>query len=76
MCEHVSIQPIFVHTGRHYDEKLSDVFFRQMGIPTPDFNLKVGSGSHAWQTAEILKRIEPLLIEQKPKLTWSLSSGM
>jgi len=48
MCKHVSIQPIFVHTGRHYDEKLSDVFFRQMGIPTPDFNLEVGSGSHAW----------------------------
>jgi len=71
MCEmgkHVSIQPILLHTGQHYDEKLSDVFFRQMGIPTPDFNLEVGSGSHAWQTAEILKRIEPLLVENKPDL--------
>jgi UDP-N-acetylglucosamine 2-epimerase (non-hydrolysing) len=68
MCKHASIQPILVHTGQHYDEKLSDVFFRQMGIPSPDFNLEVGSGSHAWQTAEILKRIEPLLIEQKPDL--------
>jgi UDP-N-acetylglucosamine 2-epimerase (non-hydrolysing) len=68
MCNHASIQPILVHTGQHYDEKLSDVFFRQMGIPSPDFNLEVGSGSHAWQTAEILKRIEPLLIEQKPDL--------
>jgi UDP-N-acetylglucosamine 2-epimerase (non-hydrolysing) len=68
MCKHVSIQPILVHTGQHYDEKLSDLFFRQMGIPSPDFNLEVGSGSHAWQTAEILKRIEPLLIEQKPDL--------
>src|SRR5215472_11843519 len=66
MGKHASIQPILVHTGQHYDEKLSHVFFRQMGIPTPDFNLEVGSGSHAWQTAEILKRIEPLLIEQKP----------
>jgi UDP-N-acetylglucosamine 2-epimerase (non-hydrolysing) len=68
MCKHSSIKPILVHTGQHYDEKLSDVFFRQMGIPSPEFNLEVGSGSHAWQTAEILKRIEPLLIEQKPDL--------
>lgn len=68
MRKHPSIQPVLVHTGQHYDEKLSDVFFRQMAIPAPDFNLEVGSGSHAWQTAEILKRIEPLLTEQKPDL--------
>lgn len=68
MRKHASIRPILVHTGQHYDEKLSDVFFRQMGIPKPDFNLEVGSGSHAWQTAEILKRIEPLLVEKKPDL--------
>jgi len=68
MRKHASIQPVLVHTGQHYDEKLSDVFFHQMGIPSPDFNLGVGSGSHAWQTAEILKRIELLLIEQKPDL--------
>lgn len=68
MRKHSSIRPVLVHTGQHYDEKLSEVFFRQMGIPAPDFNLEVGSGSHAWQTAEILKRIEPLLIEQKPGL--------
>jgi len=68
MRKHASIQPILVHTGQHYGEELSDVFFRQMGIKLPDFNLEVGSGSHAWQTAEILKRIEPLLIEQKPDL--------
>jgi UDP-N-acetylglucosamine 2-epimerase (non-hydrolysing) len=68
MCRCASIQPALVHTGQHYDEQLSNVFFRQMGIPTPDFNLEVGSGSHAWQTAEILKRIEPLLLENKPDL--------
>jgi UDP-N-acetylglucosamine 2-epimerase (non-hydrolysing) len=62
------IEPILVHTGQHYDDELSDIFFRQMGIPEPQFNLNVGSGSHAVQTAEILKRIEPLLIEQKPEL--------
>lgn len=60
------IDPILVHTGQHYDEKLSDIFFRQMGIPTPNVNLEVGSGSHAFQTAEVLKRMEPVLIEYKP----------
>lgn len=62
------MQPLLVHTGQHYDEKLSDVFFRQMGIPEPDVNLGVGSGSHAWQTAEVLKKIEPVLLEQRPDL--------
>ena len=59
---------MLVHTGQHYDKKLSEVFFAQMGIPEPDFNLDVGSGSQAAQTAEILKRIEPVLLEQKPDL--------
>ncbi|MGB2641010.1 MAG: UDP-N-acetylglucosamine 2-epimerase, partial [Candidatus Acidiferrum sp.] len=40
------LDPILVHTGQHYDESLSDIFFRQMGIPTPHVNLEVGSGSH------------------------------
>src|SRR5882724_9076334 len=62
------IEPILVHTGQHYDEKLSDIFFRQMGIPAPHLNLEVGSGSHASQTAEILKRTEPVLLEYKPDL--------
>ncbi len=66
MRSHPEIEAILVHTGQHYDEKLSDVFFRQMGIPEPDVNLEVGSGSHAWQTAEILRKIEPVLIERKP----------
>src|SRR5580704_8175875 len=68
MQRHPEIEPILVHTGQHYDEALSDIFFRQMGIPTPDVNLEVGSGSHAAQTAEVLKRIEPILIESKPDL--------
>jgi len=66
MRRHPGIEPILVHTGQHYDDALSDVFFRQMRIPAPDINLEVGSGSHATQTAEILKRIEPVLIERKP----------
>jgi len=68
MREHPEIQPLLVHTGQHYDEKLSDIFFRQMAIPEPDVNLEVGSGSQAFQTAEILKRIEPVLIERRPDL--------
>jgi UDP-N-acetylglucosamine 2-epimerase (non-hydrolysing) len=68
MRKHSDLAPVLVHTGQHYDEKLSDIFFRQMGIPAPDVNLDVGSGSHAWQTAEILKNIEPVLTEQKPDL--------
>jgi len=66
MRRHPGIDPILVHTGQHYDEKLSDIFFRQMGIPAPHVNLEVGSGSHAAQTAEVLKRIEPVLIEHQP----------
>jgi len=66
MRRHPEIEPILVHTGQHYDERLSDIFFRQMGIPAPDVNLEVGSGSHAAQTAEVLKRVEPVLIEKKP----------
>jgi len=68
MQRHPEIEAILVHTGQHYDETLSDIFFRQMGIPAPHVNLEVGSGSHAAQTAEILKRVEPVLLERKPHL--------
>jgi UDP-N-acetylglucosamine 2-epimerase (non-hydrolysing) len=68
MQRHPEIEPILVHTGQHYDEALSDIFFHQMGIPTPHVNLEVGSGSHASQTAEILKRVEPVLLEHQPDL--------
>jgi len=68
MRKHDDIDPLVVHTGQHYDERLSDVFFRQMGIGEPDVNLEVGSGSHAWQTAEILRRIEPVLLKYQPDL--------
>lgn len=62
------IQSVLVHTGQHYDEALSDIFFRRMGIRNPDIDLDVGSGSHAWQTAEVLKRIEPIFREECPDL--------
>lgn len=68
MQRHPEVEPILVHTGQHYDESLSDIFFRQMGIPEPHVNLEVGSGSHAAQTAEILKRVEPVLLQRRPDL--------
>ncbi len=57
-----------VHTGQHYDANMSDVFLEQLGIPAPDVNLAVGSGSHARQTAEIMTRFEPVLLDRKPDL--------
>ena len=57
-----------VHTGQHYDEKMSKLFFDELGIPRPDVDLEVGSGSQAAQTALILQRIEPLLVERRPDL--------
>jgi UDP-N-acetylglucosamine 2-epimerase (non-hydrolysing) len=57
-----------VHTGQHYDANMSDVFFTQLAMPAPDVNLEVGSGSHAVQTAEIIRRFEPELLERKPDL--------
>ncbi len=62
------IQQILIHTGQHYDINMSDIFFQQLGIPAPDINLEVGSGSHALQTSQIMSRIETLLIEEKPDL--------
>ena len=61
-----AVRQTLVHTGQHYDRNLSDVFFSQLNMPVPDVNLEVGSGSHAWQTAEVMKRFEPVILEQKP----------
>ena len=63
---HSTIEPVLLHTGQHYDEKMSDLFFRQLGIPEPDINLEIGSGSHAVQTAEIMKAFEPVVLEHRP----------
>ena len=60
------IKPLLVHTGQHYDANMSDLFFRQLGIPKPDLNLGVGSASHAVQTAEIMKAFEPIVLEHRP----------
>lgn len=57
---------IVVHTGQHYDDAMSDVFFRDLGLPPPDRDLGVGSGTHATQTADMLRRLEPVLVDENP----------
>src|SRR5579864_7455020 len=62
------VTQLLVHTGQHYDPAMSEVFFRQLDMPEPDCNLEVGSGSHAQQTAAVMRAFEPLLLERKPDL--------
>jgi len=63
-----SVQQTLVHSGQHYDFNMSDVFFEQLGLPAPDINLQVGSGSHAQQTGQIISRFEGVVLEQKPDM--------
>ena len=60
------IREVIVHTGQHYDEKMSQVFIDELGIPTPNYNLSIGSGSHGKQTGRMIERIEEVLIEEMP----------
>ena len=61
-----AIPSLLVHTGQHYDQDMSDRLFEALGLPRPDVNLEVGSGSHAVQTAEVMRRFEPLVDQYKP----------
>lgn len=65
-CAAAGMKQLLVHTGQHYDQRMSDVFFTQLEIPEPDFNLAVGSGSHAQQTADMMKAFEPVALQQRP----------
>ena len=62
------VKQSLVHTGQHYDANMSDVFFLQLAMPEPDVNMGVGSGSHAKQTAEVMVRFEPVVLERKPEV--------
>ena len=64
--EEKSLSTHLVHTGQHYDDKMSNVFFNELQIPKPKYNLNVGSGSHASQTAKIMLKFEKVCIESNP----------
>jgi len=64
----ISARQTLVHTGQHYDQNMSDVFFSELGIPVPDVNLEVGSGTHAQQSASVMSALEPVLISQRPHM--------
>ncbi len=68
MKKHSEIEPILAHTGQHYDENMSKLFFRDLRLPEPDIYLGVGSGTHAGQTAKIMIEFEKVLLEKKPDL--------
>jgi UDP-N-acetylglucosamine 2-epimerase (non-hydrolysing) len=63
---HPAIESKIVHTGQHYDERMSDVFFNQLGMPEPHFYLGVGGGSHTYQKAHVMLKFEEILVEEQP----------
>ena len=66
LAKHAGVTQKIVHTGQHYDEAMSESFFRDLGIAEPDLNLEVGSASHAVQTARIMERFEPVVVQERP----------
>src|SRR5437899_703001 len=68
MRRYPEIISMLVHTGQHYDGPMSDQFFADLEIPHPDFNLGVGSGTHTEQTAQVMRRLEPVLTRTRPDL--------
>lgn len=73
VAKYDNMDHLIIHTGQHYDVRMSDVFFEQLEITPPKYNLEVGSGSHGEQTGEMIKRLEPVLITERPD--WLLLYG-
>lgn len=71
--QYTTVAQRIVHTGQHYDANMSDIFFTQLGLPKPDINLEVGSGSHAVQTAQIMIKFEEVVLAEQPD--WVLVYG-
>lgn len=71
--QQAGFKELLVHTGQHYDDAMSDVFFRELGMKAPDVNLAVGSGPHGWQTAQMIQGLEPLLAARRPN--WVIVFG-
>jgi UDP-N-acetylglucosamine 2-epimerase (non-hydrolysing) len=63
-----SVKQILIHTGQHYDTNMSKVFFKDLNLPKPDMNLGVGSGTQAWQMAEIMRRLEIVILKNRPDI--------
>ncbi|NMA30876.1 MAG: UDP-N-acetyl glucosamine 2-epimerase, partial [Candidatus Methanofastidiosa archaeon] len=68
ISENKNVEEILLHTGQHYDFNMSKIFFSQLSLKEPDYNLGVGSGSHGKQTGEMLKSIESVIIKESPDL--------
>ncbi len=68
LATYSDVQQLLVHTGQHYDANMSSIFFQQLGLPRPDVDLEVGSGSHAVQTAEIMRRFETVVETHRPDI--------
>ena len=68
MTRRPAFVPILIHTGQHYDQAMSERFFQDLELRPPDFNLEVGSGSHALQTAQVMQRLDPILDALRPDL--------
>jgi UDP-N-acetylglucosamine 2-epimerase (non-hydrolysing) len=68
LSKYSGVEQTIVHTGQHYDFNMSEVFFQQLGMPEPDFNLQVGSGTHAQQTAAIISHFEPVVLKARPHI--------
>ena len=69
ILENTEIEEILIHTGQHYDSKMSEVFFKELGIPSPKYNLGIGGFSHGAMTGRMIEGIEKILLEEKPNFT-------